>query len=274
MREQAVTVSCPDGFALNVLLFESATPASRIVLLSPANGVPARFYTPFARWLATQGFTTATWDWRGLGQTAPASMRGFVADMTDWATKDQPTVLHWLHERFQLPMIGIGHSFGGQVFGLAGCPERFEKIILFGSSNAYWRLWPAPDRYAFRAAISIMRRATAVVGYLPGTKVGLGADLPAGVAREWLTWCLHPDYHQRWDGHGQITAPVISFAFSDDRYAPLVAREDLMQRYGGEKTLVTVTPREFGLKKVGHFDFFRSRNAPVLWPAFLPYVAR
>ncbi|MGB5347487.1 MAG: alpha/beta fold hydrolase [Woeseia sp.] len=271
-EERAVTVTTSDGFPLSVTAFEARQPQAQIVLLAPANGVPARFYRPFASWLAAQGFTTVTWDWRGLGDTAPTSLRGFDATMLDWATADQPAVFDWAHERYDSPIIGIGHSFGGQVFGLAGDPQRFARIILFGASNAYWRLWPAPFRYGFRAWVGAMRVATAVAGYLPGRQLGLGADLPAGVARQWLQWCLHPDYHQRWQGHAQITAPVLSYAFSDDRYAPLAARQDLLGRYGGQKTLLTPTPREFGLRRVGHFDFFRKHNATILWPAFLPHL--
>jgi predicted alpha/beta hydrolase len=244
-----------------------------MVLIAPANGVPARFYKPFARWLATQGYTTITWDWRGIGDTAPRQLRGFDASMLDWASSDQPAVFDWAHARYGLPVIAVGHSFGGQVFGLAGHPQRFAKIILFGASNAYWRLWPVPVRYGFRAWVSVMRLATALAGYLPGRQLGLGADLPAGVAQQWLKWCLHPEYHQRWQGHAAIKAPVLSYAFSDDRYAPLAARRDLLARYGGDKTLLTPEPQAFGLQHVGHFDFFRKHHATTLWPEFLPHLS-
>lgn len=272
ITELSETVTTDDGFPLNVLAFEASKPRPAVIALSPANGVPARFYVPFARWLATQGYTSVTWDWRGLGETAPASLRGFDADMLDWAKRDQPAALNWAYERYGSPFIGIGHSFGGQVFGLAGHPERFAQIVLFGSSNAYWRLWPIPARYLFRAWIGSMRAITAVAGFLPGKRLGLGADLPGGVARQWLNWCLQPDYHQRWQGHAQIKAPVLSYSFSDDRYAPLAARQNLLERYGGDKSLLTPTPADFGLKNVGHFDFFRQRNGASLWPAFLPLL--
>lgn len=269
----AATVTTDDGFPLSVQVCEARSPRTNLLLLSPANGVPARFYLPFARWLAAEGFTTLTWDWRGLGDTAPTTLRGFDADMLDWATLDQPAVLDWAFARYAQPMIGIGHSFGGQVFGMAGHPERFAKIILFGASNAYWRLWPVAMRYPFRAWITAMRAATAVAGFLPGKRLGLGADLPAGVARQWLEWCLDPDYHRRWQGHAAIKAPVLSYAFSDDRYAPVNARQDLLQRYGGEKSLLTPRPQDFGLERIGHFDFFRRRNEKILWPAFLPHLS-
>lgn len=267
---RAATVTTSDGFPLSVTAFEARSPRAQLVLLASANGVPARFYRPFASWLATQGYTTITWDWRGLGETASDRIRDCDATMLEWATLDQPAVCDWAHEQYALPAIGIGHSFGGQVFGLAGHPERFAKLILFGASNAYWRLWPVPFRYGFRTWIGAMRVATAMAGYLPGRRLGFGADLPAGVARQWLSWCLHPEYHQRWQGHADIKAPVLSYAFSDDRYAPLAARENLLMRYGGEKSLLTPSPKDFGLQRVGHFDFFRKRHATTLWPAFLP----
>lgn len=272
MTMHSATVLCSDGFPLGVTAFEAAKPSSQLVLISPANGVPARFYFKFAQWLAEQGYTSVTWDWRGLGDSAPESARQFSATMLDWAARDQVAALNWAHERYRLPIIAIGHSFGGQVYGFADYPNRFAKIILFGSGNAYWRLWPSPGRYLFRSGISIMLALTTMVGYLPGKRLGLGSDLPKGVARQWLNWCLQPDYHGQWDGHSKISAPVLSYAFSDDHYAPLASREDLLQRYGGEKTLITVDPASLGLSRVGHFGFFRSQFAETLWPAFLPHI--
>lgn len=267
------TVTCSDGVALTVRAFEAASPRPYVVMLLPATGVPARFYFNFATWLSHRGYTTVVFDWRGIGENGGQPIRDIDVTMLDWATIDQPAVIDWAAARYGLPLIGIGHSFGGQAFGLAGKPEHFAKLILFASGHAYWRLWPAPGRYLFRAAISGVLALTSAFGYLPGKALGLGADLPASVVRQWLHWCLDPDYIGRWDGHAEMRMPVLSFAFSDDSYAPPASRKVLLDKYGGPKSMLTPAPGDFGLRRVGHLDFFRQRFADTLWPAFLPLLS-
>lgn len=266
-------VICEDGYRLAVHAFDADAPRDEIVLLATATGVPARFYLNFCSWLAERHYSSIVWDWRGVGENAPPVLRDSRATMLDWATLDLPAVVDWARERFDdRPLIGLGHSFGGQAFGLAGRPERFARLILFASGHAYWRHWPIPGRYLFRIAVSALPAVTRFRGYLPGRALGLGADLPAGVAAQWFRWCRRPDYFGRWDGHARITAPVHSVGFSDDRYAPLVSREALLQKYGGRKQLTTWSPADFDLPSIGHLDFFRQRHATTLWPALLPML--
>ena len=262
-------LTCADGRTLTVRAFEPASRPDRVVLLAPATGVPARFYAAFAGWLATRGYACVTWDWRGSGENSAAPVAETGVSMLDWATLDLPAAIDWAQARYDRPLIGIGHSFGGQAFGLADRPGAFESLVLFASGHAYWRHWPVPGRYLFRAAISVLLATTKICGYLPGRSIGLGADLPAGVADQWLRWCLRPDYFGRWDGHAALTAPVLSYAFSDDSYAPRTSREALLAKYGGPKCMRTPSPADFGLRRVGHLDFFRRRHAGSLWPAFL-----
>ncbi len=262
-------VRCADGVTLLVDCYEPADRPDRVVLLSPATGVPAGFYRGFACWLAARGHATITWDWRGTGRNASGSVRDSSATMLDWATLDQPAVIDWALERYGQPLTGIGHSFGGQAFGLAGRPDAFDRLVLFASGHAWWGHWPAPGRYLFRAAIPVMLATIAVCGYLPGRALGLGANLPAGVARQWFGWCRRRAYLGRWEGHARMPAPVLSYGFADDTYAPLRSREALLGHYGGPRRLVTVRPQDHGVSRIGHLGFFRRRNAGQLWSAFL-----
>jgi hypothetical protein len=47
-------------------------------------GVTQSFYAPLARWLAGQGYLAITFDYRGIGESAPPTLRGFGATLTDW----------------------------------------------------------------------------------------------------------------------------------------------------------------------------------------------
>lgn len=262
-------VTCADGYSLTLRAFEPDAAPRRALLLAPATGVPAGFYAGFAGWMAERGCACVTWDWRGTGENARRAPRHTDVSMLDWATLDLPAAIDWTRRRYALPLTGIGHSFGGQAFGLADRPDVFASIVLFASGHAYWRHWPPPGRYLFRASISALLAITRVAGYLPGRMLGLGADLPAGVARQWLTWCLQPEYCGRWSGHARIKAPVLSYAFADDGYAPAASRAALLEKYGGTKSMLTPRPVDFGLRRVGHLDFFRRRHADTLWPSFV-----
>ena len=69
-----------------------------------------------------------TYDYRGTGDSVqqaltgynqPKSLVGFKASMSDWASHDITAAIAWMRERYKaLPFAYVGHSFGGQAFGL------------------------------------------------------------------------------------------------------------------------------------------------------------
>jgi predicted alpha/beta hydrolase len=67
--------------------FAAERPWAQLVLAG-AMGVRQDFYEPFARYLAANGITVATFDYRGMGYSRPASLRGFEADVSMWAEQD------------------------------------------------------------------------------------------------------------------------------------------------------------------------------------------
>ena len=81
-------------------------------------------------------------------------------------------------------LLVIGHSFGGQALGLLPKPERIAAALIVGSQSGYWRHWPLPfgRAWMWAAAHIGMRLTPHLLGYFPGSRLGLGEDLPAGVA--------------------------------------------------------------------------------------------
>ena len=67
------------------------------MLIVPAMGCGQDYYRPFASWLATQGFTVATFDYRGTGLSRPQALRGFKADIFDWARLEDPSGKLYAH---------------------------------------------------------------------------------------------------------------------------------------------------------------------------------
>jgi predicted alpha/beta hydrolase len=107
-------------------------------------------------------------------------------------------------------------------------------------------------------------------GYLPARVFGQGEDLPAGVAREWASWCRHPGYIVgalgAQEAYARFTAPIRAYVATDDSYAPARAAEAFLEFYPGSlRKLIPVEPQAAGGGPIGHFGYFRERFKDSLW---------
>jgi predicted alpha/beta hydrolase len=226
------------------------------------------YYHAFAKYLTTRGFNVLTWDWRGIGDSRPASLKGFTASLRDWGEWDLEGAIHWAGRVFpSTPLIAIGHSFGGLSLGLADSNQKLRAIVTVASQSGYWGHWSRPARYRLAAlwylGMPVMTRA---LGYFPGARLGAGEDLPYGVALQWASWCRTPAYLNSFVGHRRISAPLLSYSFSDDDYAPLPAVEALHREFHQSRvTRRHLTPADLGVKAIGHFSFFRPNTLPGVW---------
>jgi predicted alpha/beta hydrolase len=273
---EPVHLRASDGQVLAATHFVPAGPAKGSVVVASATGVPRRFYAPFASFLASRGHTVLTFDYRGVGESAPERLRGYEATMAQWGTQDLSAALAWMAERHPgLPQRLVGHSVGGQVLGLAP-PEQLERlsgVLLVASQGGYWGMWRGVGRavmlFTWYALIPGM---TALMGYLPMRRFGQGEDLPAGVAKQWARWGRHPGYFladeevRSAPGYARLRAPLRSYALTDDAYAPLAGVQWLVSRYPNARSEVrSVSPAEAGVRKLGHFGFFRDKVRDSLW---------
>jgi len=256
-----------DGFPLAASFFPASPAAQGVVLVSPATGVKRTLYRRFAEFLASRGFSTITWDWRGTGESRPASLRGFQATMRDWAERDLTGVIAWAAERHPgVPLHVVGHSFGGQALGLVEESDRIQAAVTVAAQSGFWGHWPFPSRYVYAALWHLlMPGLTRLIGWFPSARLGLGEDLPAGVALQWARWCRTREYLGDWSGHRRFKAPLYVLGFTDDPFAPPRAVMALHDRYGSPSQIRRILePREVSLPRIGHFGFFRP-EAERLW---------
>lgn len=275
VRERVERLRAPDGFTLTTTCFEPLELRPRATcLVAPAIGVRRSFYREWARWLAGEGLAVTTMDYRGTGGSRPLELAELDARMLDLARLDLPTTGDRLAERHPgLPRTYVGHSLGAQLFGLLPNPGRYRRMLMVASGSAYWRLWPAPLRWSlvglWYVGIPVLTR---IFGHFPAGLVGLGEDLPPGVARDWARWARHPDYAVDDRGrplregfrayHGRIRA----LSFTDDVYAPRRAAEELLGYWtNADRELLHRSPAEVGLERVGHLGFFRPEALAKLW---------
>ena len=92
-------VIAADGYRLVVRFFAPLEGTVGAILIVPAMGTSQIYYGPFATWAADQGFLTATFDYRGTGLSRPADLRGFKADILDWARLDCAAMVDALSKR-------------------------------------------------------------------------------------------------------------------------------------------------------------------------------
>lgn len=263
-------ITAKDDYRLAATVYEpDDNPTQTVITINSATAVPRRFYRHLAQFLSEAGYTVITYDYRGIGDSAPESLRGFDVKITDWVL-DIESVLDWAHETYQPSKLWhMGHSFGGQVAGLLPNTAKISAMTTFSSQSGYWKMqggWQKPA-VLFHMYVTFPLLSH-VFGYMPWSKVASSEDLPKGVALDWARWCRHPGY-LRGDTHlplaryGEFNAPVLAYSFADDNWGTRESVDDMMSIYPHLERR-HIVPSEFNLSAIGHFGYFRP-TARILW---------
>jgi predicted alpha/beta hydrolase len=276
---QALEIAARDGYRLAATLHAPRAANGRAVLVHSATGVGRHYYGRFAEHLAGRGFTVLTFDYRGIGESRRDPLRKLRARMRDWAQLDAAAALDFLARAAPgAALFCVGHSFGANALGLVPGIERYRGAVFVGAQSGYWRHWPGLARAGmWLLTHALLPSVSALLGRFPMHALGMGEDLPGGVAREWASWCRHPRYAAGAvgaEGYARLTAPIRSYWASDDRYAPRAAAEALFELYPNavSKELVALDARAHG--GIGHFGFFRERLRDTLWRDMAEWLER
>ena len=260
-----VELRANDDFSLAAALFP-AERAKGAVLIVPAMGVPQRFYAPLASFLAERGFTTLTFDFRGIGGSKHGPLAKLDADIVAWAERDTAAALDLLAEKAPgLPITWLGHSLGGQIVPFVPNHAIADKIITVATGSGYWRenAWQT-RRKVWLFWFGAVPLATPLFGYFPGKKLGMVGDLPKGVIHQWRRWCLDRDYAAGAEGprvramYADVKTPITSLSFTDDEMMSAINVAKIHGLYErAPKQMRRFEPKELGVGRVGHFGFFR-----------------
>lgn len=269
-----------DGYPLTATLYHAPVPVAQL-LIAGATGVPQGFYRRFAEYAAQRGYSTLTLDYRGVGQSKPASLRGFDMDYLDWAHLDLAAAVDQ-HSHPQRPLYMVGHSFGGHAFGLLPNHARVQGFYTFGT-GAGWHGWmPRAEQIRVLAMWRLIGPLmTRVQGYLGWSRLGMGEDLPLGVYRQWKRWCRYPRYFFEdpqmpglAERFAQVGTPIIAANALDDLWAPPASRDAFMAAYRGAPYQArTIDSHASGLGAIGHMGYFRPA-AQQLWDETLDWFAQ
>jgi predicted alpha/beta hydrolase len=249
------------------------------MLIAGAMAVRQDFYAPIARFFAANGINVLTFDYRGMGASRPATLRGFEASVTDWAHKDMNSMLAEARKPApHLPLLLLGHSLGGQIFGITPGNADVRAALNVTAGSGWYRF---NDRMPLRVRMLwflAMPLLTPLFGYFPGRRLHMVGDLPRGVADQWRRWCLHPEYllaegDAARAGFERVTAPIRSYSFEDDEIVTRPAIESLNGFY--RKARVNhrhVAPADIGARSIGHFGFFSEHSRDTLWRESLDWL--
>lgn len=264
------------GAVLSGRLFEPAQAPRAAVVIHGATAVPCRYYEAFARWLsAARTAAVLIYDYRDYGGSARGPTRRARATMAAWGVDDQDAALGFLCRRYpDLPIEVIGHSMGGMFMAFHRDAARVGRLTAVASGPVHWTRHPAwftPAVMAFWFAVGPL--LTALLGYLPGRRIGLGANVPAGVYWQWRRWCTTRGFHRvDWGRRlpqpdlASVRCPVRAIAVADDAMMPPAVVRDLDQFYPfAAMENRVISPGEAGCARIGHLRVFSERCRAV-WP--------
>ena len=270
-----------DGAALAARRYPAPGGARGAVVIGAAMATPQRFYSRFAAWLAAEGLEVWTVDVREMGASAgqiaePAAGQAVPpATLSRWAEQDNEAAVRAALAAMEgtgLPVLYIGHSFGGQSLGLLPSAERLGGAVLVGATHGWWGNWRGWNRWLLALIWEAgARLILPLSGGVPAW-MGLGAALPAGAAREWAAWARCPGWlpgvrPEAGARYARLTVPILSISFGDDRfYACREAVLALLRLFPqAPVTALHLEPEAVGRRAVGHWGLFRPDASPVLW---------
>ena len=274
MTLQNLTITTADGYQLQASEYAPINSNGIGLIINGATGVVRKYYHAFAEFLAEQGFTVLTYEFRGIGDSTQASEKALEPSMIHWGQHDMDAVLSsFIDRRPELTIKGIGHSIGGQLLGILPDNNRYDSFLNIASQHIYWKNWPLKDRplsvIFFFAVLPLFYKLT---GGLPSWV--LGAEyLPNQVARDWSRFGRKKAYISDKQGNplragfNAYTGKMRFYAMADDkRFAPPSCVNELAKLFHAADTEVhTLHPADYEMKAIDHFGFFKKNMNKKAW---------
>jgi predicted alpha/beta hydrolase len=276
-------VEATDGYSIKGFVWRHEERAGDrpVVIINSATSVRCRYYARFATFLFKGGMDVITYDYRGIGESRPASLRGFDAGWIDWGSLDFEALLRYADQEFPgQPIQVVAHSVGGLLIGLATSNDLIQRVFTVGAQYAYWRDYAADLRWRMVLKWHVaMPAVTLLFGFFPGKRLGWLEDTPGGVVRDWVlsrrrfedTWRglsarRYPAKQDLIRRFTTLTAPILALSVTDDEFGTAVAVQRLLAYFRNSPcTVIKVSPEMIGEQKIGHFGFFHSRHEGRLW---------
>ena len=276
---KVITLKAKDGYQLAATHYPADS--KQFIVVASATGVPRGFYRRFAEFAQARGVNVVTIDYRGIGDSKPATLKNFDMQYADWSTLDLAAAVDFAAERGKVWL--VGHSLGGHAIGQLPDPNILQAAYVCGA-GAGWHGWmPRPERYRVWAMWNVLGPiGTRMYGYHPMSKLGAGEDLPMGVYRDWKRWCALPHYFfddpeakAITDKFADVRIPIGAAVSRDDLWAPPASRDAFFKGYANAAVdPIDLSPTSLGVRQVGHMGYFRPQTGLVLWPQIFQWLGQ
>ncbi|TAH18670.1 MAG: alpha/beta fold hydrolase [Cytophagales bacterium] len=274
VKQEKLKIKCVDGYELSAILLQPTEPKA-VVQFNGGTGIVKEFYLNFLTHIASCGYVVLLYDYRGIGESRPASLKNFDAKMSDWGKKDMTDTLAWLNERFpDLPKLLMGHSMGGQQIGMMHNHHLLKGALLIATSTGVISSITKPYRHYASLMFNIYTPlVTAIFGYVPLKVLGAGEDLPKYIASEWISWCNNKHYLFDFIGktlhdthYDKVEMPIHAYIIEDDPIANSDSVADLLSGYKNAKISTEfIKVADYQTKNIGHLGLFSRKFKENLW---------
>ena len=276
-----------DGYSLGGFLHVGTNPDPRhAVVFATGGGIRAEVYRHFLSYLASHDMAVLAFDYRGIGESRPARLRGFVAGFEDWAEYDAGGAIAWMSARYPMASLtGMGHSIGGLMIGGTELASKFAQLVLISPHTGYHGDYGFAVRWIVRFAWRIAGPALrCLFGYFPARMMGLGEDLPARVSLQWGTntkpgikMAINKGDRARerrlLDQLANLRKLALVVSIADDPWATEYGVRRAVHAYRNLVVIRRIIENQPPLQhQIGHWGFFRRRSSATYWPLVRSFI--
>jgi predicted alpha/beta hydrolase len=275
-----------DGYSLGGFLHvASDVRPTQAVVFATGGGIRAEVYKHFLNYLASHGMAVLVFDYRGIGESRPSKLRGFVAGFEDWAEYDAGGAIEWMSGRYpDACLTGMGHSIGGLLIGAPATSNLFNQLVLICPHTGYHGDYTLALRLAVYACWCILGPTTRTAfGYFPASLFAFGEDLPSRVSIQWgarreamfAVGLKRGDTvreNRLLESAKALRLPTLVISADDDPWATETGVRRAIYFYRNLLVIRrTLTPTEGG-RSIGHSGFFRRSQKELHWNPVVNFV--
>ncbi len=208
-----------------------------MILFTPALGIRGSYYQPLQPYFEQLGYLFRINELRGTNGRPPGRKFDFgYAELINEDMKGQVEQLKSLHG--DVPLVLAGNSLGGQLSVLfaAKYPDLVAGLLLVATPSPYWKYYDLKRSLALRASAWVIPLSGVLLGYFPGTVLGIGGREARGVMRDWKALALHDRFAVAGDDFdfeaalASLVVPVLSIRDTTDALAPEGAVNAILRR--------------------------------------------
>lgn len=265
------------GYEVPVKAFfnEDENPEGVSIIVLPALGVGASYYTPLAQALYEQGHHVYLAEQRGHGESSLVPSRRVNYSFRDMLEQDIATVVaHAREQAPHKPIYLLGHSLGGHLACMyAGWRNNKDKnvdgVILAACATPWMEAYSGTTAKRLRFLYHFLPVGHKVLGYYPGHRLGFGGREARGMMNDWRELARTNIYTARGmdvdfeEGIQRFKGRLLTLRMEHDDFAPANAVAAVWQKFKNARR----SHRLFDEQKLGvpadHFRWARKPEAIV-----------